>query len=605
MLLLLSSVFAQNVTDAAVPVMNAQLFRPSIDSKSTLWTDQTLAAGDRYTMARAIVHYANDPLVYVAKNGDRTELVSGIWQLNLSAAHTRGKLRLGADLPVYLRTNGSLGGETGLGDIGLEARYSLLDRRTAFFGVAPIVRVNLPTTTVDAPLGNGSFGYEVGLAADKELGSSTVFAVNIGTRGIPEVALENVEWGDQLFLRAGIGHELTEDAGLSVDFARFMTYGQFSNPAANPSEVLLGGWKRLDSGLTLRAGVGTAVNGGVGAAKYRVVFGLGYEPATEGDSDMDGILDGKDACPQDPEDFDGYMDEDGCPEATPVTVVLINKRDEQVTGGTWTLGDATGATGDQLELEAGKYSVTASHEDYKPAALDATVPDGGPHTVTVNMDLIPGTLLVKAVDNEGNIVADATWRAADTNISDIAAGSSYELDHGDYVIVVTASGYRPVKEKVTVEKDSEAVVQLEMVPSKAKVTKERIVIEEKVFFEVDKDIIKPESYGLLDDVAGIMVAHPELTLVRVEGHTDSDGSDDSNMDLSQRRAQAVTDYLVGKGVEPGRLKAVGYGESKPLGTNKAKNRRVELHVAERSDGPPPAIKKSPRTEDMEKKKKTE
>ena len=598
MLLLLSSVLAQDVTDGAVPVMNAQLFRPSIDSMSTLWTDQTLIAGDRYTMARAIVHYANDPLVYVADDaaGTRTELVSGIWQLNLSAAHTRGRLRLGADLPVYLRTNGTLGGESGLGDIGLEARYSLLDRRTAFMGVAPIVRLNLPTTTVDAPLGNGTFGYEAGLAADKELGSSTVFAVNIGTRGIPEVALENVEWGDQLFLRAGIGHELTEDAGVSVDFARFMTYGQFSNPAANPSEVLLGGWKRLDNGLTVRAGVGTAVNGSIGAAKYRVIFGVGYEPATEGDKDMDGILDGADACPEIPEDADGYMDDDGCPEATPVTVVLVNKRGEQVEGATWTLDDATGSTGDTLELEPGKYDVTASHEDYKPGAKNATVPDGGPHTVTVNMDLIPGTLLVKAVDNEGNVVADASWRAADTDITGIAAGTSYELDHGDYIIVVTANGYRSVKEKVTVEKDSEAVVQLEMAPSKAKVTKERIVIEEKVFFEVDKDVIKPESYGLLDDVADIVVAHPELTLIRIEGHTDSDGSDDSNMDLSQRRAQAVADYLIGKGVEPGRVEAIGYGETKPLvpnsnGTNKAKNRRVELHVAERSDGPPDAIKK--------------
>jgi OOP family OmpA-OmpF porin len=175
------------------------------------------------------------------------------------------------------------------------------------------------------------------------------------------------------------------------------------------------------------------------------------------------------------------------------------------------------------------------------------------------------------------------------------------------VVVVTASGYRPVKKSIRVEKDSEAVIQLEMVPSKAKVTMERIVIEEKVFFEVNKAVIKPESYGLLDDVAGILIAHPELTKIRIEGHTDSDGSDASNMDLSQRRAEAVVAYLVDKEVERERLDAVGFGESKPLvpnsnNTNKAKNRRVELHVAERSDGPPPALEKSPRTEDLEKKK---
>jgi outer membrane protein OmpA-like peptidoglycan-associated protein len=72
--------------------------------------------------------------------------------------------------------------------------------------------------------------------------------------------------------------------------------------------------------------------------------------------------------------------------------------------------------------------------------------------------------------------------------------------------------------------------------------------------------------------------------VRVEGHTDSDGKDEANLDLSDRRAKAVQRYLVDKGVAAGRLEAVGYGETRPVKpntskTNKEANRRVEFVIA--------------------------
>jgi hypothetical protein len=89
---------------------------------------------------------------------------------------------------------------------------------------------------------------------------------------------------------------------------------------------------------------------------------------------------------------------------------------------TWTLGESTGGTGDTLELEAGSYTVAAAEEDYLPASVDAQVPDGGPHTIEVPMALIPGSLLVKALDNKGNVVPDAVWRAVDTDLTNIPAG---------------------------------------------------------------------------------------------------------------------------------------------------------------------------------------
>jgi outer membrane protein OmpA-like peptidoglycan-associated protein len=78
--------------------------------------------------------------------------------------------------------------------------------------------------------------------------------------------------------------------------------------------------------------------------------------------------------------------------------------------------------------------------------------------------------------------------------------------------------------------------------------------------------------------------------VRIEGHTDSRGDDAFNLDLSQRRTEAVRTYLINKGVEANRLEAKGYGETKPLvtGNNEAawaKNRRVDFFIVERTDMP--------------------
>jgi len=100
-------------------------------------------------------------------------------------------------------------------------------------------------------------------------------------------------------------------------------------------------------------------------------------------------------------------------------------------------------------------------------------------------------------------------------------------------------------------------------------------------FDFDKSVIKSQYYPGLNDVVQIMNTYSYLN-VEVEGHTDSVGSDAYNQKLSQRRANAVKDYLVNKGgINPSRLTTVGYGESKPVNSNatkegRAKNRRVEL-----------------------------
>lgn len=105
-----------------------------------------------------------------------------------------------------------------------------------------------------------------------------------------------------------------------------------------------------------------------------------------------------------------------------------------------------------------------------------------------------------------------------------------------------------------------------------------------VFFDFDKSELRPESRQELEYLRLLMEKHPSLQ-VEIAGHTDAIGSDQKNIELSQRRAQAVVDYLVEQGIAPHRLKAVGYGKSKPVASNHTEegrqlNRRTECVVIE-------------------------
>ena len=129
-------------------------------------------------------------------------------------------------------------------------------------------------------------------------------------------------------------------------------------------------------------------------------------------------------------------------------------------------------------------------------------------------------------------------------------------------------------------------------PVMVRVTKERIDLSDNVYFEFDSSVIRSESHGLLDAVAKAIGEHPELLLVRVEGHTDSQGDADYNQKLSDARAASVRDYLVKAGVALERFNAVGFGESKPVDpadTDEAfeKNRRVEFIVEKLQEVAPP------------------
>jgi outer membrane protein OmpA-like peptidoglycan-associated protein len=128
-------------------------------------------------------------------------------------------------------------------------------------------------------------------------------------------------------------------------------------------------------------------------------------------------------------------------------------------------------------------------------------------------------------------------------------------------------------------------------PTHAKIEGKKIVIDDVIFFDTNKDTIQSKSYGILDDVAAILKANPNLN-VRVEGHASKDPKSaargkagaDFNLRLSDLRAKAVKAYLVEKGgIAPERLEGVGFGWNQPIAPNdtaagRYKNQRVDFVI---------------------------
>ncbi len=115
------------------------------------------------------------------------------------------------------------------------------------------------------------------------------------------------------------------------------------------------------------------------------------------------------------------------------------------------------------------------------------------------------------------------------------------------------------------------------------ITKDKLEILDKVYFDVGKATILKKSFPLLDQVATVLNGHPELVRVQVEGHTDNQGNADRNLKLSQDRASAVVKYLTDKKVASSRLEPIGYGPKRPADSNdtavgREKNRRVEFKI---------------------------
>jgi len=122
-------------------------------------------------------------------------------------------------------------------------------------------------------------------------------------------------------------------------------------------------------------------------------------------------------------------------------------------------------------------------------------------------------------------------------------------------------------------------------PPRVQLKEDKIEIHEKVQFEYNSANILEVSHSLLNEVADVIKKMARIKKIQVEGHASSDGNDDYNMKLPDKRAKSVRAYLITQGVPEAKLVAKGFGETKPIADNateegKEKNRRVEFNIIE-------------------------
>ncbi|MFP2933001.1 OmpA family protein, partial [Pyxidicoccus sp. 3LG] len=437
------------------------------------------------------LNYADKPLNFLDPRQDRfiTALVRSQVGLDLmGAVGLFDRLELGVVLPVTLQDSDpapqvdpsfSQGvGSGGIGDLRLVPKARLIDGED--FGLALAVPVVLPTGGGSDFLGGSGVGVQPRLVA--EYGQKVRLAANVGLDFRKQQQLRNLTTGNAFTY--GVGAEVPFTVGELPLAAAATVVGALNleeqDTEERPLELLAALKYRSLGGLSAHLGAGPGLTRGYGTPGFRVLGGLSYSPEPKPaakpmptpapvDTDGDGLMDGDDACPNEPEDKDGFEDADGCPDPD-------NDR------------------------------------------------DGIPDTA----DKCP---------NEPEVI------------------NGVQDEDGC-----------PDKGKVKVQVDGE-----------------RILILEKVYFATSKDIILARSFPLLKQVAAVLRANPQVELLRIEGHTDDQGNDAMNLDLSKRRAANVRAFLIKEGIAAERLESEGYGEAKPVDTNKTakgreNNRRVEFNI---------------------------
>ncbi len=559
--------------------IDVQQFKPSTGAED-LWNVQAAGvAKHRAYFLSATLNFADHPLSLIDPvTGDPVQQVVRS-QTTLDLMGSMGlfdRFEVGLAFPLSIASRqatpisesnldtGFVG--AGAGDLRLTPKAFLAEvRGTRFAAAATLV---LPTGNATTFLGDGSVGVQPRVLADHDFGRIQV-AGNLGL---------NFRRSDR-FLNLTVGNEFTYAFGAAFPF---LLQGEHLAVLANvvgavgleesqfeelPLEVLAGLRWRINDTWVASAGMGRRVGRGYGSPDFRAVAGLGWNgewktpaggpppppppprpppvpPPPPPDADGDGIPDAVDRCPNLPEDKDGFQDDDGCPDPD-------NDKDG--------IPDAV----DRCPLDPETVNGFQDEDgcpDEKPAPVD-TDGDG----LTDDVDKCPNEPEDKDgfqdedgcpdPDNDRDGVPDATDRCP------------YEAE--------TINGFQD--EDGCPDKGKPKVL----------VMGDKIVILEKVYFATDKDVILKRSFNLLTQVASTLKANTQLRKVRIEGHTDDKGKAAKNLDLSERRAKTVKEYLLKAGIAPERLESVGYGQTKPVDTNKTaagreNNRRVEFIVVEQA-----------------------
>jgi len=478
----------------------------------------------------------------------------------------------------------------GLGNIGINVKTRFLKTsRGPKIGLGLVASFYLPTVSEKAKfLGDDKLTPQVMAILDKEFGRERRFraAINAGIR-IRTGATEYTDTGtgEPNSPRTDVTIASPQEIPFGVGLAYALSpqkfdilgevYGAIPLDGKNymPLEAI-GGIKvylARNSFLTIGGGAGLAPNKAASPAA-RAFIGIVFEPNI-GDRDSDGFKDDVDSCPDDPEDYDDFEDGDGCPEPDNDKDGILDEDDkcplnpedkdnfEDEDG--CPEGNANDRDGDGLLDDVDQCPDDPEDFDKFKDEDGCPDPDNDEDGILDVDDLCPND----PEDKDG-------WEDED-GCPDPDNDKDRILDNDDRCPnePETRNGFE----------DEDGC------PDRGRVilTGTKIEILDKVFFEYNKAVIKSESYPILDAVSATLEGNPDIQLIEVQGHTDEQGNDAYNLDLSNKRAASVRQYMIDKGIAPDRLESQGYGETQPLENKKtqsayAKNRRVEFLILKRT-----------------------
>ncbi|RKH40011.1 hypothetical protein D7Y23_35435 [Corallococcus sp. AB050B] len=492
------------------------------------------------------VNYADKPLNFFDPRSDTyvTSLVKSQVGFDLmGAVGLFDRFEIGVVLPITIQgsenspavdssfANGVSGG--GIGDLRIIPKARLLDGDN--YGVSVVLPISLPTGGASDFLGGS--GVSVNPRVVAEYGKRFRILANVGVDLRKSEQLRNLNVGSALAY--GVGAEVPlGDLPLAAQASLVGAMGfKQQNEEERPLELLAALKYRAPTGLSAQVGAGPGLTHGYGTPTFRVLASVAYSTPERAAAPP------KPVCPEGPEDFDGFQDQDGC--ADP---------DND--------GDGIVDTADKCPNEPETVN-GFEDEDGCPDTKPAPPPP---------------------VDSDGDGLMDPDDKCP--NAPEDKDG--FQDEDGCPDPDNDKDGIPDTADKCPLEPETiNGVEDEDGCPDKGKVKVlvegERILILEKVYFATNKDVILPRSFPILKQVAAVLRANPQVELLRVEGHTDSQGNDASNLDLSKRRAASVKTFLVNEGIAAERLESEGFGETKPVDTNKTaagreNNRRVEFNI---------------------------